>query len=107
MKLDLPLCVEHKTLRKKRLWIGGILLALFIPLGMGIALIPASNPDVTVYTALALSMTMFFVGLIYFVRASPINPTRISPEYGEFAGASPEFLAALPPAPISASNGLG
>lgn len=93
VKLAVPLCDAHKSIRRKRLWTAAVLLLGCIPLPIWMA--AYINNDAADAVAILLGVTMFIVGLVFLLYGSPLRATYIGPNSAEFAGASPKFLAAL------------
>jgi Double zinc ribbon len=97
IELAVPLCSAHKSIRKKRLWAGAILLLTCIPLPVAFATYIGNDPAAAV--AVWAGLAMFVVGLVFLTYASPVKPVLIRGQQATFKGACPEFLARLRPAP--------
>jgi hypothetical protein len=97
IKLAVPLCSAHRSIRKKRLWLSIILLLGCIPLPVAMAAYIGTDAANTL--ALWLGLGMFVAGVIFYAYVSPIRPTHIWASSAEFTGACPEFLASLSPSP--------
>jgi hypothetical protein len=93
IKLSVPLCKAHKSIRKKRLLMATVLLIGCIPLPTALGVyVGNDNADIV---AICLGIAMFISGLFFLAFASPMKPTRISSVSAEFQGVCPEFLAGL------------
>ena len=93
IELALPLCDVHKSIRKRRLWIGWGLLLACIPLPSGLA--ASVENDTATGLAIILGFGMFLAGLVFIACSSPLRVTRIRSDSAEFKGASRDFLANL------------
>jgi hypothetical protein len=102
MAVELPLCEEHQQERRRRMWWGWILFFAWLPLLIVANLIDSENA--TIWAAL-LGVVCGIAGLLFLSRVSIIQPTRITPEFCEFKGASPEFRSYLAPAPMGGARG--
>lgn len=102
IRLAVPLCKAHKSIRKSRLWIGGALLTGCLPVTLFIAAYVENEQNTGV--AIWLGIAMFVVGLVFLAMASPLRPKRIGIESAEFSGAGKEFLAILNSVPEQASG---
>jgi hypothetical protein len=92
-RLSVPLCEFHKSLRAKRLWIGGILLGASIPLPVCVA-VYAENETVG-WIAFWAGVAMLLTGTIFVTVAAPLKAIHISADSAKFSGACPAFLAAV------------
>jgi type II secretory pathway pseudopilin PulG len=90
IQLSIPLCKVHQSIRRKRLWIGGILLGGCIPLPTALGFYV--DNDAAGVVAFFLGMGMFVAGLFFLAYAPPLKATHISSAGGEFKGACQEFL---------------
>jgi hypothetical protein len=99
IELSVPLCRAHRSIRKKRLWMGTILLLACIPLP--VAFYTYIGTDAASDVAIWVGIAMFVAGIAFLSYASPIRPVRIQSHRAIFKGACPEFLASLNPAPIA------
>jgi hypothetical protein len=95
VKLAVPLCEPHRSIRRKRLWTAAVLLLGCIPVPVCLAVY--INSDAAAVVTIWLGIAMFIVGLLFLAYASPLRATHIGPNSAEFVGASPKFLAALTP----------
>ncbi len=94
MTFAVPLCDEHKSGRKKKMWIGAGLTFLSIPVLM---VLGAVISDDMMAIGMLLGFVGFLVGVILWAGTYGIlSPKKIDKEHGEFAGASEEFLRQLP-----------
>jgi hypothetical protein len=100
MYLAVPLCQEHDSARKTKIWISAILLLGCIPLPIFLG--TALNSDAAVGLAVLLGVVMFFAGAIVLSMAQPLRPTYIGDDCAKFKGAHPDFLARLKPLPSQA-----
>lgn len=94
IRVSVPLCRAHRTIRRKRLWIGAILLLTCIPLPWALAAYIGNDAGVEV--AGFAGVAMFIIGLVFVAIASPLRPVRIETYRAVFKGACDEFLASLP-----------
>ncbi|HZQ91360.1 MAG TPA: hypothetical protein VFA60_06180 [Terriglobales bacterium] len=92
MHLVVPLCDQHSAARKRNIWIGVAMLAVWLPLGItGSAIGGDIEP-----AAWLLGMALFVAGIIVIsMSAAVLRPTYIDPVYGKFTGASQEFRSRL------------
>jgi hypothetical protein len=91
IKILVPLCKPHKSIRKKRLWMGAILLLGCIPLPVLFAAFVDNEAANEI--ALFLGLGMFIAGLLFLVFAPPLRPVYIGPSGAHLKGAAREFLA--------------
>lgn len=99
IKLAVPLCDAHKSIRKKRLWMGALLLLMCIPVPWALASYIIEDAGVAFCIAALLGTVMFVAGVMFTVCESPLRATRIGSASAEFKGACPDFLASLRAAP--------
>ena len=93
IEVSIPLCRPHKSIRKKRLCIGWILVLGCVPLPSAFAYY-IGNESANAF-AIWMGLFMFLAGLFFLKYASPLTPSRIGAESAEFGGACEDFLAAL------------
>ena len=93
VKLVVPLCATHKSIRRKRIWMASVLLLGCIPIPAALAAY-LGNDEAAVIAAF-LGLAMFVGGLIFHACCSPLSARRIGPGSAEFSGACEEFLARL------------
>jgi hypothetical protein len=93
IKLSIPLCKAHKSIRGKRLWIAAVLLVGCIPLPAALGTYVGN--DAAEIVAIWLGIGMFVAGLLFFAYAPPLKATHISSAGAEFKGACQEFLTSL------------
>jgi len=94
VSLSVPLCAQHDEARRRKSWIGGILLVACLPLPIALAnVIPG---DMITGVSILLGAAMFLVGLIVLNLAAPLKATMIDDYWVEFSGAGPGFMALLP-----------
>jgi|SRR5271155_2464363 len=93
IKLSIPLCKAHKSIRTKRLWTATVLLVGCIPVPsiLGVYV----DNDAIVGALVWLGIGMFIAGLFFLVSATPLKTASISSEGAEFLGACREFLDGL------------
>lgn len=94
--LAVPLCAVHKSIRKKRLWTGWVLLILCIPLPVAMASYIGNDAATTL--AVWIGLALFIVGIGFLRAAAALRATHIGPS-AEFRGACPEFLDSMQQAP--------
>jgi hypothetical protein len=93
VKVAIPLCQSHKSIRKKRLWIAAVLLLGCIPVpAMFASYISNEAAD---NLAVVLGLGMFIAGLCFLAFAPPLKPTNIDSSGAHLKGACPEFLARI------------
>jgi hypothetical protein len=97
IKLSVPLCATHKSIRKKRLWLSAILLLGCIPIPVALATYVGN--DEAAALSVFLGLGMFLAGAAFHGYASPIRPAHIGSGSAEFKGACKDFLANLRPVP--------
>jgi hypothetical protein len=95
IKLNIPLCDAHKSIRTKRLWIGAVLLLTCIPVPWVVASHTIKDDGTAFVVGLLLGLGMFVTGIMFTVCESPLRAIRIGLDSAEFTGACPEFLASL------------
>jgi hypothetical protein len=103
IKLSIPLCKAHKSIRRKRLWVGAILLVGCIPLPAALGAYVGN--DAAGIVAIWLGIGMFVAGLFFLAYAPPLKATHISSASAEFKGACREFLTSLNSVSTNQSNG--
>jgi type II secretory pathway pseudopilin PulG len=103
IRLSIPLCEAHKSIRKKRLWIGGSLLVGCIPVPAALAVYV--DNDAAGVVAFLLGLGMFVAGLLFLAYAPPLKATYINSAGAEFKGACQEFLTSLSSVATNQSNG--
>jgi hypothetical protein len=99
IKLAVPLCDAHKSIRKKRLWTGALLLFTCIPVPWVLASYTIKDAGVAFCIAALLGAGMFVAGVMFTVCESPLRATHIGLDSAKFKGACPDFLASLRAAP--------
>lgn len=92
--LEVPLCDQHDSSRKTRLWIGAILLILWLPVGIG--LIAVQNDTTTVLGVICL-FVFFIAGIVFLSIAPPLKPKFIDERIAKFKGCGPAFLNQIAP----------
>jgi hypothetical protein len=107
IKLNVPLCDEHKSIRTKRLWIGAVLLLTCIPVPWWLASHFIRDYGTAFWVGFLFGIGMFVAGVMFTVCESPLQAKRIGLDSAEFTGACPEFLASLRAAPIAQSSVQG
>ncbi len=85
MMLNLPLCAEHQSAKKKKTWLGALLL-LVSPLFVILAVTSDKLWFILPFLALLLA------GGIVLTRVSPLRPKKIDEFQGIFLGAEEPFL---------------
>lgn len=93
VKVAIPLCQPHKSIRKKRLWIAAVLLLGCIPVPAMFASYVSNEAADNL--AVFLGLGMFIAGLCFLAFASPLRPTSIDSSSAHLKGACPEFLARI------------
>jgi hypothetical protein len=93
IKLSIPLCKAHKSIRKKRLWMAAILLVGCIPLPAALGTYVGNEAAEIV--AIWLGIGMFVGGLFFLAFAPPLKAIQISSVDAKFKGACDEFLTTL------------
>ncbi len=97
IKVAVPLCAAHRSIRVKRLWIGGLLLVACIPIPVTLAMYIENEAGQNL--AIWLGFALFIAGLFFLACATPLRATHIGSSSAEFKGAGRDFLAQLDPAP--------
>jgi double zinc ribbon protein len=93
IKVSIPLCKTHKSIRRKRLWIAAILLIGCIPLPAALAVYVGN--DAAGIVSAWLGIGMFIAGLFFLAYAPPLKAIKIGSASAEFKGACQEFLTSL------------
>ncbi len=93
IRLAVPLCSTHWSIRRKRQWLAAVFLLGCIPLPTAMAIYIGN--DAANVLAIWIGIAMFVVGLVFFGYSSMIRPTYIGSNSAEFKGACPEFLVSL------------
>jgi len=93
IKVAIPLCQPHKSIRKNRLWTAAVLLLGCIPVPAMFASYVSNEAADTL--AVFLGLGMFIVGLCFLAFASPLRPTSIDSSSAHLKGACPAFLAKI------------
>jgi hypothetical protein len=91
MELNVPLCDQHHSDRKRYSLIGALMLIGFAPVGLVLG--GAFNVDAGWASLVALGM--FLVGVVFYSKAQFLRPSKIDEAGGEFIGANDSFLNAL------------
>jgi hypothetical protein len=102
MKLDVPLCAEHRSRRSMFLWGGWGLLLAAIPLGVVVGSMGTDNEGIGVLAGLA----CFIASIVLLIMGNLLmRPKVIDDNQATFTGVSPAFLqyvgSQAPAAPAS------
>ena len=95
VQLAVPLCEEHDSARKTKLWIGAILLLGCVPLPVALGM--SLKADYALGLAFLLGFVMFIAGLVVISLSQVLRPKYIGDDCAKFKGAHQEFLARLKP----------
>jgi hypothetical protein len=91
MKLDVPLCAEHRRRRTRLLWAGGLLLAGALPLGITIGVM--GNSDDMVGVGVLVGFACFIASIVLLVMGNLLmRPKVIDENQAIFTGVNPAFL---------------
>lgn len=95
--VNLGLCNIHRARRRKAIWIAWLIVATALGCLVLAVALDINRAEVNFFLFLS-GLVLFFVGVIYgSARAKVLKPHKINKYFAWLKGASPDFLAELPP----------